>query len=56
MTHPQLLQRLREINSRGPGSLTDDRNDAIDALLDYINDKEVRELFERITDDEVPGR
>lgn len=50
MTHVQLLQRLREIDNRDSGSTDDDRDDAIEALLEYVNDPEVRELYERITD------
>lgn len=50
MTHAQLLQRLREIDNRTSGSTDDDRDDAVEALLEYINDEEVRALFERITE------
>lgn len=49
MTHLQLLQRLREIDNRDSGNVNDDRDDAIEALLEYINDSEVRQLFERIS-------
>lgn len=50
MTHLQLLQRLREIANRDSGSTDDDWDDAIEALLEYVNDPEVRELYKRITD------
>lgn len=50
MTHAQLLRRLQEIADRDSGNVNDDRNDAIEALLEYINDPEVQELFERISE------
>lgn len=50
MNDTELLQKLHEILNRTSGNVNDDREDAVEALLDYVNNDEVRELYERIAE------
>lgn len=48
VTKLELLERLRQILDRGSSDPESDHADADDALLDYISDSEVRELYDEI--------
>lgn len=50
MRDTELAQKLAEILSRQSGNANDDKEDAVQALLEYVNDDSIREMFERIWD------
>jgi hypothetical protein len=45
MSIEELRAQLREINDRTSGNVHDDLEDAVDLLIDYVDDAEVSQLL-----------
>lgn len=48
MTIDELRNRFQVILDRESGNIDDDVEDAIQALLEYVDDPEIQEMYDRI--------
>lgn len=48
MTINELRNRFQAILDRESGNVDDDVEDAIQALLEYVDDPEIQEMYDRI--------
>lgn len=48
MTKEELKQRFQEIIDRTTGDVESDMDDALEALFEYVDDPEIKRMYERI--------